>query len=174
MPVLTARDAVPIDRLTWEPLIPEDPHDVPVIAYVLDHGDAITWPTNQGPPTPELRASAARNLAAIAATIDELSFPEGRVALVTGDFYAAEKLLDPAFMKRVQSHIGAGDVLIVATPARGELLAIDAAHATLDDNLMPAFAGVVSSAYDRATARDRISKELIVYQGKPIGRVIDH
>jgi hypothetical protein len=174
MPVLAHRRAVPLDRLTWEPLIAElDHEDVPVVAYVEDTGGTIRWPFDRGPPTAEVRALALRNLAAIDATIDRLPIPGARIALVTGGPYAAEKLLDPAFMKRVASHIGGGDTLIVATPVRGELLAIDASAATVDDELLHAFAGAIARAYDRAPDRDRISKQLIVYHGRPIGRVED-
>ena len=175
MPVLAHRGAVALARLTWERLIPAevDHDDVPVVAYVEDTGGTIRWPFDRGPPTAELRALALRNLAAIDATIEQLPIPGTRIARVAGASYAAEKLLDPAFMKRVASHLGGAGALIVATPVRGEILAIDASAATVDDDLLQAFAGAIARAYERAAERDRISKQLIVYQGKPIGRVGD-
>lgn len=173
MPLLCNRDAVPIDRIFWSPLLAEqlDSPDVPVIAWVEDHDATIHWPTGTGEPEPELRTRALENLGQIDVELDSIEMPFGTMVHVSGDFFAAEMLLHPPTMRRVRTAIGHGETMLVGTPARGELFAIDAAIAGLDDALLQTFLLAMEREFLRATERDRISSEVIVYLGGPIGRV---
>src|SRR5204862_4513431 len=103
------------------------------------------------------RARALANLATIEVGIQIEDFPFGRLAIVTGDHYAAETVLDPAAMRRLSSALGAGERLLVATPARGELIAIDAELAMLVEELQDAFRHAAQGGCERASERDRIS-----------------
>jgi hypothetical protein len=175
MPLLVDRHAVPIDKLTWERVLPEefDTEHVPVIAYVEDHGGAISWPYGPPTPTPERRARALANLAKERVEIGrvDLGPQTAPVAVVTGNFYAAESLLLPATMERVRAELGRPNLLIVGVPARGYLFAIDGERATLDDNLQLAFLLMIEQAYLEATERDRISTEVLLYTDRPRGRL---
>ena len=174
MPLLCDRRTVPIEKLTWERLLSEevDTDDVPVIAYVEDHGGTIRWPFGPSTPTSELRARALANLAKEPVEILPADIPGGaKLVIVTGGFYAAESLLVPATMAKVRAELGGPKLMLVAVPVRGHLVAIDGERATLDDELMNAFRLVVEKRYLEATERDRISSEVIIYFDKPIGRV---
>jgi len=173
MVVLCARTAVPIDRLSWAPLVPAEADDpeLPVVVHVEDRGEAITWPMDRGPPSAELHARAIANLAETAFEITPLELPFATIAVVTGDFYAAESVLVPARMDEVRRSLGGPTTMLIGTPARGHLVAIDASRATIDDDVMRAFVGAVAREHARAPERDRISCGVVVYTDRPLGRV---
>jgi hypothetical protein len=168
MPLLCRRDAVPLARLSWESLI--DDEQAPVIVWVEDRGESMFWPTDRGPVAPDVRTRALANLRTIEVDIQIEDFAVGRMAIVTGDHYAAETVLDPAAMRRLSSALGAGERLLVATPARGELIAIDAALAMLVEEFQDAFRHAAQGGYERASERDRISPVVMVYDGKSLIR----
>ena len=174
MALLCDRRAVPIDKLTWERLLPEelDAPDVPVVAYVDDCGGTISWPFGPTTPDPARRATALANLAKQPVDIAIMDLPDGSAfALVTGGFYAAESLLVPATMDTIRRRLGGPKLLYVGVPARGQLLAFDGERALLDDALERAFLLLVERGYYRATERDRISTEVLIYTTEPIGRL---
>ena len=174
MAMLCDRRSLPIDKLTWERLIPQevDTDDVPVVVFAEDIGGTVSWPFGPATPDPVRRRDSLANLAKQAVEISIHELPEGHAfALVTGSFYAAESLLVPATMERIRRGLGRPKVLFVGVPARGELLAIDGERAMLDDNLERAFLLLVEQGYFRATERDRISNEVMVYTDRPLGRL---
>lgn len=174
MPLLCARAAVPLDSLTWLPLLPAeaDTADLPVIVFVEDRDDAIGYPQNQGAPTEALRREALANLAANAFEITTVPVSGGPLVVVTGGFYGAEALLDHATMERVRSELGGPGLMAVAAPARGQLLALDGDRLALDGELAAIFIQAVASEYERASERDRISKVVIAYGERPDGRLV--
>jgi hypothetical protein len=167
-PLLCHRTAVPIDRLSWTPLVSDgdagEHPDVPVIVWVEDLGEGIRFPTDRGAASDALRARAVKNLDRLAVEITEVPLPFARVAVVTGDYFAAEMLLHPPTMARVAQALGGAETLLVGVPARGYLLAVDAATADLDDDLRAAFVGMVEREHQRATERDRISAQVLFYR----------
>lgn len=176
VPILCDRRTVPIAKLTWERLIAEqvDTDDVPVIAYVEDHGDTIRWPLRPVPvpPTAEQRTRALANLATKPTELTITDLPGGnKIVLVTGGFFAAESLLVPATMAKVRSQLGGPKLVLVGVPQRGAMMAIDGERATLDPELQHAFLMMLESEYLEATERDRISSEAILYVDKPVGRL---
>jgi hypothetical protein len=174
MALLSHRRSVPIEKLTWEPLISADldTEHVPVIVYVEDRGGVIEWPFGSTTPTPERRATALANLAKERFTIEAHPISEEhRLVTVSGELYGAESLLVPATMNAVRAELGNPSVLFVAVPARGWLLAIDGERAQLDEDLKASFLVVVEKEYLHATERDRISSTVILYTDRPAGLV---
>ena len=82
------------------------------------------------------------------------------IAVVTGSFYAAEKLLDPAFMATLHPLLDA-ELLIAATPARGCLLVTAAVH---DPPSLARFAAIVRARHADAGGR-AISPAMVLVQG---------
>jgi len=173
MPLLVGRRTVPLDRLTWTKLVKDevDTPEMPVIAYVDDREEVVGWPQDKGPPSTTLQQLALANLAQQSTEVTTLDIPHGTLAVVTGGFFAAEALLDKAVMERVRVELGRPKLILVGVPARGHLVAADGERATLDDDFQMAFLMMVEREYMRATERDRISTEVIVYFDEPIGRV---
>jgi hypothetical protein len=174
MPVLCDRRSIPLDKLTWERLLPEevDSDDVPVIVYVEDHGGTIQWPFGSTAPTAERRARALANLAKEPIELTPIEIPGGnKLVVVTGGYYAAESVLVPATMAKVSAELGGPRLMFVGIPARGHLVAIDGDRATVDDDLQQGFLLIVEKHYLEATERDRISSEVIIYRDRPLGRL---
>lgn len=174
MPVLADRRTLPIDKLTWEPLLTDevDTDDLPVVVYAEDHGGTIHWPYGPTEPTSEQRTLALANLAGEPIDIACIDIPDGnKLVVVTGGYYAAESVLVPATMERVRAELGNPTLLLVGVPARGHLVAIDGERATIDDDLRANFLIVVEKRYLEAPERDRISSVVIVYTDRPLGRV---
>lgn len=175
MMMLVDRASVPIEKLTWERLLPVelDAAAVPVIAYVEDHGGTISWPFGPAAPTAERRARALTNLARERVELGRVDLGHDTpVVVVTGNFYAAESLLVPDTMERVRAELGGPRRLLVGIPARGYLYAIDGERATLDDELRIAFQATMEQAFLEATERDRITTEVLLYTDKPVDRVV--
>lgn len=173
IPLLHDRATLPADDIVTEPLVDNetDVPGLPVVAYVEDRDEGYRWPQNVSI-TPELRRRALANLGARAFDIEveEMSSLGMTVALVSGDFYAAETILHRPTMKLVEQRLGS-EVLLVGVPARGFLFAIDAAPAMADHDALTAFLLFVERQHFDNPEAARISSEVIVYQGKPIGRV---
>src|SRR5205823_14930341 len=72
-------------------------------------------------PAEQALEEALANLADEDVTYEKHAFGGRQLAVVSGSFYAAEKLLDPAFLQRRHRELSA-PVLLAAAPARGELL----------------------------------------------------
>ncbi|MGE0401362.1 MAG: hypothetical protein AB7T06_31960 [Kofleriaceae bacterium] len=173
LPLLHDRRTLPADDIVTEPLIDNetDSPELPVVAYIEDRDEGYRWP--QGVPiTPELRRRALANLGARRFEVDVAEIPQMgvRIAFVIGDFYAAETILHRPTMRRVEAKLGA-ELLLVGVPSRGELLAIDSAIAMADDEVLTSFLRLVEKKYLDNPEAARISSEVIVYDGKPIGRV---
>jgi hypothetical protein len=158
MPLLCDRAMLP-PEIAWMPLVPaavDDPA-APVVVWVEDAADVVKWPLGAPLPDDGRRARALANLAAQPFEISPLVVPFGRYAVVTGGYFAAESVLDRATMQRVASELGGATALVIATPARGQLIAMDAARAELDDEALDAFRKVVEAQHRQAPAQDRIS-----------------
>jgi hypothetical protein len=158
MPLLCDRAMLP-PEIAWTPLLPPDADDpeAPVVVWVEDAADVVKWPLGAPLPDAGRRARALANLAAQPFEISPLVVPFGSYAVVTGGYFAAESVLDRATMQRVASELGGATALVVATPARGQLIAMDAARAELDDEALGAFRKVVEAQHRQAPEQDRIS-----------------
>ncbi|MEO8702669.1 MAG: hypothetical protein ABI867_21675 [Kofleriaceae bacterium] len=177
MPLLCARTAVALDQLAWRLLVDAeaDHPNLPVIVWVEDLGESIHWPLDGI----SREAEALANLEEITVEVTPIELPllqsssVAMLAVVTGDYFAAETLLSPATMQRVREALAGGSTatLLVGVPCRGHLIAIDAARALVDDDLMASFLGSVKREYVGADEADRISPEVIIYAERPLGRV---
>ena len=172
-PLLCDRARLDLDRLTWRRLVADDldAAELPVVVYVEGAADALAWPQDQGPPTPELERAAISNLAHEPVDVLAEPIPGGTLVMLGNSFHAAEHLLVSETMRQVQREVG-DDELLVATPARGMLFAVSAARALLDDDLRATFLRMVKTAYAEAPEAERISPEALRYAtGKPLGRL---
>jgi hypothetical protein len=174
MPVLVPRTQLPLDEVAWELLVPADADHpaLPVIVWGIDQGATMMYPRRRGAVPAAERAAALGNLAALALPVDRIALASGPMACVRDTYFATEALLDRATMARVGAELGAGDgELIVALPRRGQLLAIEALRAELDDSLLLEFLVTVRQIFAGAPVREQLSAEPIVYRELPVGRL---
>jgi hypothetical protein len=124
MPSLRSDRSVELDEVVWRPLIAETgAMDVPIVVCGIDGESTFGIVRREAIARPRDEAidEALANLATEQVTEETVRFGDLEVIVVGGSFYAAEKLLDVAFMSALQQRLGTTD-LVAATPARGALL----------------------------------------------------
>lgn len=73
------------------------------------------------PPRAELRAQALRTLAEVEVETERLDLGGIEIAVVHGSYFAAEKILDVAFLRRLHDELGC-ELLAAAVPEKARLL----------------------------------------------------
>ncbi|MBX3155993.1 MAG: hypothetical protein KF773_08335 [Deltaproteobacteria bacterium] len=167
MPSLRAPDAVELDEAMWSPLFEDAPDGLPVIVYGLDGENTFMMLRDEssGRPLDELRRDALANLATEDVELELVRAGDLTLAVVSGSFYAAEKLLDPALMQRIARELDA-ELLAVAMPARGVLLATSAMQPGLAELVL-----LVADRYADAGGRAISPAVLLVADGDIVGFV---
>jgi len=165
MPSLRDRRDVEVDEIVWQPLLAENPRaELPIVVCGIDGESTFGMIRREAlqRSTDEAMAEALDNLAVEHVEIGEVS-GEHRVLAVTGSFYAAEKLLDRALMRRLHATL-ASDKLLAGVPGRGILLV------TSDGEGMRArFAALVCSKHEAAGGRAISPGVWIVEDGQVVG-----
>lgn len=165
MPSLRLRDGIELEELVWRPLLPEVPRvELPIVVCGIDgestfgmiRRDALTKPPD------EAWEEAFANLAAEDVELAQVIANDVSMLAVSGSFYAAEKLLDPAQLRALHQRLDT-PTLLAATPARGGLLVIAAGDADAR------FAALVREKYDAAGARAISPAVWIVEDGEITG-----
>lgn len=144
---------------------------LPLLAIVLDR-PASTQTLPKDTPEAELaglRAEAVRNNRKRPVTTDRIDLEGLAVLVVSGHYFAAERLFDDDFMRGLHAELSA-TTLLAATPAKGLLLVAGA-----DQDPRRASTGLAAIArgrYGRAAVSDRLSTQvLIVSDGAVVGLV---
>jgi len=84
---------------------------------------------------------------------------------ITGSFFATEKLLDPAFMRRLAARLGA-ELLAIGVPRRGLMVALDAAQ---PQGPVAAMIRMVAEEHRRGGSRGISPTVLLVHDGRVVG-----
>jgi hypothetical protein len=124
MPSLRSRAEATELKIVFQPLFhdPAEPVDVPVIAYGHDTPSAFSLTrASGGEDITALHAEALRNLASEEATVESIDVGGRAVLIVSNGYYAAEKLLDVAFMRTLHERLG--EYIAAVVPRRGLLAA---------------------------------------------------
>jgi hypothetical protein len=104
----------------------------PIIAYGRDYPNTFAYyhrDNESGEDVDALRAEALANLAAIEVETDTLQVGDDlELVSVHGSFFAAEKVLDPVFMRGLHERLGA-ELLAAGIPKKGLLLVTSAVQA---------------------------------------------
>jgi hypothetical protein len=171
IPLLCDRRRLPSADVISELLVPDevDNPELPIVCFVEDRDDnTIRWPRS-AELLPAARARAFANLGDQPYEIETTRVSEMGLSftLVTGCFYAAEALLHRPTMQKLEGALES-ELLLIGVPARGRLIATSA---VLPDELLETLLLLVEKHYLEAPEADRISSEVILYLGKPTGRV---
>jgi hypothetical protein len=169
MPSLRHRRDVVLDEVVWKPVVADDlsaPHDLPIVVCGVDGESTFGMLRREALPKPP-DAALAEAIANVAAEQVQCDIVGDSIIVVTGSFYAAEKLLDREFMRTLHRDLGA-DLLAVATPARGCLLvgALDDEPATI-----ARFAGLARARHDNSGGRSISPAVMLVADGRVAGYV---
>ena len=173
MPSLRDRRSVELDEIVWRSVLTEAtaPADLPIVVCGIDGENTFGMirreAIDQSPD--HAMARALENLAAEPVDIEEVRFGELPLVVVSGSFYAAEKLLDSALITRLHARLDA-ELLAAAVPLRGVLIVTTA---QLDAAQMARFAALVATRYDEAGGRAISPTILLLRDGRIAGFVHD-
>jgi hypothetical protein len=152
-----------------EPLVKGE--GVPLIAYAHDHPNAVAYiNTTSGMTLDEARAKAQDFYKTIEVNVERMS-ADLPIWLVTGGYYAPEKMLDRAFGRELHTRLEA-ETLLVALPARGV-----AAIVPVRTGSDPLEASVIISSFanraqERCPPAERVTKiPFIMMDGQICGYV---
>lgn len=167
LPSLRRREEAIGSGLLSRPLLEAEQPDVPVIVYGNDgeHTFGLLRRSEAEPRADAIHAEAMANLAGVAAEIEELAIGELRILAITGGYFAAEKLLDPVFMRGVARHLDA-ELLAVGVPRRGLLFATSGVQGSA------AIAGlmrIIAHEFAAGGSRGISQAVLLVQDGVPVG-----
>ncbi|MBA3499883.1 MAG: hypothetical protein M4D80_19045 [Myxococcota bacterium] len=167
MPSLRDRRSVELDEIVWRSVLTEAtaPADLPIVVCGIDGENTFGMIRREAiEQTPEdAMASALANLAAEHVDIEEVRYGELHLFVVSGSFYAAEKILDKALVDRLHDRLGS-DLLAAAVPTRGLLIVTTA---QLEPSQMARFAALVATRYEEAGGR-AISPTILLLRGGQI------
>jgi hypothetical protein len=167
MPSLRDRRDVVLDDIVWRPLIPDDaPTDLPIIVCGVDGETTFGMLKKEAiiKTHEQAMAEAYANLADEAVECDEVA---NGIVLVSGSFYAAEKLLDREFMRSLHDDLGA-ELLAAAAPARGCLLV---GRITDEPAAIARFAELARIRHDESGGRSISPAVMLVSAGRVAGYV---
>ena len=173
MPSLRARSSVDPEATVWSPLLREGERtrdDLPIVVCGIDGENTFGMVRKEAlamAPDEALRR-ALENLADEPTEIEEMHADGMLILVVTGTFYAAEKLLDAAFMRSLHDELGAY-MLAAATPARGLLLVTDAG----ESGHLARFAALARLRHDDSGGRAISPAVVLVTDGKVTASVGD-
>ena len=172
MPSLRDRRDVILDEILWRPVVSDDaPADLPIIVCGIDGESTFGMLRKEALPKPPeaALAEAYANLADEEVQLDDVAGgdADARIIVVSGSFYAAEKVLDREFMRSLHDDLGA-DLIAAAAPARGCLLV---GKITDEPVSIARFAELARARYDESGGRSISPAVLLVSDGRVAGYV---
>ncbi len=146
MPSLRTRASIELPDVVWRELTAPAPADAPIVVCGVD--GEVTFgmmrrETLGARTAEEVFARALENLAQEVVEESDLPGVEQQIVMISGSFYAAEKILDRAYLKQLQAELRCA-ALAVAMPGRGELLV---SPDTDDGRLLAQFAAIVRARH---------------------------
>ncbi|MBA3396212.1 MAG: hypothetical protein H0T89_26515 [Deltaproteobacteria bacterium] len=172
MPSLRDRRSVELDEIVWEPVLSDSPPaELPIIVCGIDGENTFGMIRREAIDKPPDRAmdEAIANLAAEHVDIEEARAGDLEMLVISGSFYAAEKILDRDFMRGIHVRLDA-ELLAAAVPTRGLLIVTSA---QLDASQIARFAALVADRHDEGGGRAISPTIMLISKGQIAGFVQD-
>ncbi len=109
--------------------------DIPIVVYGEDRPNTFAhFPYNEESEArqEQYHAQALALLRSVEVEIHRVELADTLMLVVTGHYYAAEKILDPEFMRRMHEETGA-ELMLASLPRKGMMFLIDAASDDLGE-----------------------------------------
>lgn len=158
------------DEMVCEPMVDLRHHmgaDMPIIVYGNDHPNTFAM-FKRGDSIRDLgtmRTEALANLASIEIEVEKVELETLTFWIGHGNYFAAEKVLDVAFMQRMHAQIG--ELLAVAVPEKGRLFI---ANAVADIQQVAGFLALARGVFDRNEGGRQLSPTVfLVSEGVIVG-----
>jgi hypothetical protein len=143
--------------------------DIPVVVYGRDQPNTFAIFMRDGKREKELdvlRAQALGNLAKLEATVERIDLDRLTFWAVHGGYFAAEKILDVAFMKGLHDRVKS-PLLAAAVPAKGQLLVTTA---VAQPETVMGFMAIARGIYEKNEGGRQLSPTVfLVSEGKITG-----
>lgn len=142
--------------------------DVPIVVYGADMPQTFGTFMREADPQRDidvLHADALENLAAIEVTIDVLDLDGLQLFVVSGDYFACEKVLDPGFMQQMHERVGT-ELLAVGVPVKGRMFVTNAVQ---DPQQILGFAAIVEGQFREGEGAPISPLPLLVSEGRIVG-----
>jgi len=170
MPSLRSRSDIELDEVVWRPIVDDQgPLDLPVVVCGID-GESTFGMIRREAMTKTVDAAfdeALQNLGEEEVQCEEIEIAGLTVIMVSGNFYAAEKILDREFMKSLHAELDS-ELLAASTPARGCLLVTANYH---DNASLARFAAIAHARHEDGGGRAISPAVLLVEKGRVAGYV---
>lgn len=162
---LRDRRSVELDEIVWRSIVPDGPAELPIVVCGVDGENTFGMIRREHTPDDAMELALA-NLAAERVEIDDVRIGELRLVVVSGSFYAAEKILDRALIEQLHVRLDS-ETLAAAVPCRGLLLV------TNERAQLARFAALVTTRHDEAGGRAISPAILLLREGRIAGFVHD-
>lgn len=170
MPSLRHRADIELDEVVWRPLIGDQgPLDLPVVVCGIDGESTFGMIRREAlaKAVDEAFDEALLNLGDEHVQCEEIEIAGLEIIMVSGNFYAAEKILDREFMKSLHDALGS-DLLAASTPARGCLLVTADFR---DHAALARFSAIARARHEDGGGRAISPAVLLVERGRVAGYV---
>ncbi len=151
-------------EMVCEPLVDLGPTgaDIPLVVFGTDRPNtfAMFKRGGDGRDLVKLRAEALANLVAIDVEVEQVTLDAVTFWVVHGSYFAAEKILDRAFMRRM--HQTVGELLAVSVPEKGRLMITNAA---MTPQAIAAFIAVTRGVFERDEGGRQVSPTVFLVSG---------
>jgi hypothetical protein len=170
MPSLRHRGDIELDEVVWRPIVDDQgPLDLPVVVCGID-GESTFGMIRREAMAKSVEAAfdeAIVNLGDEDVQCEDIEIAGLTVIMVSGNFYAAEKILDREFMKSLHRALDS-DLLAASTPARGCLLVTADYH---DNASLARFSAIARARHEDGGGRAISPAVLLVERGRVAGYV---
>jgi hypothetical protein len=170
MPSLRHRGDIELDEVVWRPLVDDQgPLDLPVVVCGID-GESTFGMIRREALSKSVDVAfeeALHNLGEEAVQCEEIEIAGLTVIMVSGNFYAAEKVLDREFMQLLHRELRS-ELLAAATPARGCLLVTADYH---DNMSLARFSAIAHARHEDGGGRAISPAVVLDERGRVAGYV---
>lgn len=143
--------------------------DVPIVVYGHDHPNTFAMMLKDAEATldlAKLRREALANLASVEVQVQTVDLKSLSFLAVSGSYFAAEKILDEAFMLGLHRRLGA-QLLAAAVPEKGHLFVVDA---TSGPEVITAFMALAQGVFQKNEGGRQLSPTVfLVSEGNVVG-----
>jgi hypothetical protein len=170
MPSLRSRTDIELDEVVWRPIVDDQgPLDLPVVVCGID-GESTFGMIRREAMAKSIDAAfdeALVNLGDEEVQCEEIEIAGLSVIMVSGNFYAAEKILDREFMQSLHEQLDS-ELLAASTPSRGCLLVTADYH---DNMSLARFSAIAHARHEDGGGRGISPAVLLVERGRVAGYV---
>jgi hypothetical protein len=170
MPALQPHDWKEKDKCIWKNILDQG-EDLPLLSVGQDLPETfepLPQTANNSEHAELFFKAALKNIQKVEVPVNEVDLKEFKLVVVTGNYYAAEKIFDKIFMHAIQKQQN-WPMLAVAVPRKGTLYAIDGVS---PPEIMRKFLLIAAMKFNEQEASKPLASTVFIVQDGEIRGVI--